>query len=90
MRTSRKLFIWGAALTIAWLIPALANLPLLSFYNAADPGLVLTIFQVVSFVQTPLITFGSALVGAGFVVDYLERHPRDPIAEPLRILPERR
>ena len=40
--------------------------------------------------QAPLIPFAASLVGAGLVIDYLERRPRDPISEPLRILPDRR
>lgn len=89
MRTSRKLFIWAAVLAAVWLIPTVANYSLASFYTGGDPALVVTLLQVMSLVQVPIITVAGALAGAGFVIDYLERRPRDPIAEPVRILPEK-
>ena len=73
-----------------WLIPSLANFASGWFYNAGTPGQMIVVFQVIALIQAPLIPFAASLVGAGLVIDYLERRPRDPISEPLRILPDRR
>lgn len=80
---------WGAILAAVWLIPSL-NFALGSFNNAGNLGAVVAVFQVLGLIQPPLIAFAATFVGAGLVIDYFERRPRDPISEPLRMLPDRR
>jgi len=73
-----KVVLWvGIALTALWLMLELLNGLGPLIYNAGRPNLSYVVVNVLGVVQPLALSFGAAFVGAGLVLDQLQRQRRD-------------
>lgn len=73
-----NVLLWvGVALTALWLVLELLNGLGPLIYNAGRPNLSYVVMNVLGAVQPLALAFGAAFVGAGLVLDQLQRQRRD-------------